>query len=183
MRRILCGLVLACAATTAAAQTGGPFDLTWNTIDGGGGLLAGGLYTLTGTVGQHDAGTMIGGAYTLAGGFWKGGAPLGTTAIGDDIAANALPREFAVHPAGPNPFRSATVLHFDLPSPRAVDVTIYDVRGGRVRQLVHAERPAGRHAQRWDGTDDAGRRAAPGVYLARVTAGEQRAETRMLRIR
>jgi hypothetical protein len=59
-------------ATTAGAQTGGGYDLTWSTIDGGGGTSTGGSYSLSGTVGQPDAGSMGGGSYTLGGGFWTG---------------------------------------------------------------------------------------------------------------
>lgn len=54
----------------AAAQTGSGYDLSWNTIDGGGGLTAGGSYALDVTLGQFEAGVMSGGAYTLSGGFW-----------------------------------------------------------------------------------------------------------------
>jgi len=59
----------------ALAQTGGGYDLTWSTIDGGGYTFSeGGGYSLGGTVGQPDAGVLSGGGYTLAGGFWAGGA-------------------------------------------------------------------------------------------------------------
>lgn len=55
------------------AQTGGGYDLTWNTIDGGGYTFSqGGGYSLGGTIGQPDAGAMGGGDYTLSGGFWGG---------------------------------------------------------------------------------------------------------------
>ena len=54
-----------------SAQSGGGYDLTWNTIDGGGGTSTGGAYTLSGTIGQPDAGTLSGGVYTLNGGFWN----------------------------------------------------------------------------------------------------------------
>jgi hypothetical protein len=68
-------LVLAVAlvksSTPLVAQSGGTYDLTWSTIDGGGGMFsAGGTYSLGGTIGQADTGTLIGGAYTLTGGFW-----------------------------------------------------------------------------------------------------------------
>ncbi len=54
-----------------SAQSGGTYDLTWNTIDGGGQMFStGGAYSLGGTIGQADAGTMSGGSYTLSGGFW-----------------------------------------------------------------------------------------------------------------
>jgi len=56
----------------AAAQSGSGYDLTWNTIDGGGGSSSGGGYTLDGTIGQSDAGALSGGGYTVSGGFWYG---------------------------------------------------------------------------------------------------------------
>jgi hypothetical protein len=64
--------VLVLTVTTTLGQTGGSYDLTWNTIDGGGRTSSGGPYTVTGTIGQPDAGTMSGGRYELFGGFWPG---------------------------------------------------------------------------------------------------------------
>jgi hypothetical protein len=46
--------------------------MDWRTVDGGGGVSAGGGWTFTGTSGQPDAGTLAGGAWTLQGGFWNG---------------------------------------------------------------------------------------------------------------
>jgi len=56
------------------AQLGGGYDLTWNTIDGGGGSSSGSGYSLNSTIGQPDAGALSGGGYTLNGGFWGGAA-------------------------------------------------------------------------------------------------------------
>ncbi len=74
----LCGLALLLCLSVAVpvwAQSGGGYNLTWSTIDGGGGTSAGGIYALSGTAGQPDAGpAMRGGGYTLVGGFWSGGA-------------------------------------------------------------------------------------------------------------
>jgi hypothetical protein len=54
---------------------GGGYDLTWNTVDGGGATFStGGGYSLGGTIGQSDAGALTGGSYSLNGGFWVGGA-------------------------------------------------------------------------------------------------------------
>jgi len=66
------GLVVGTA--TAQAQSGGGYDLTWWTADGGGSRLTGSRYVLQGTAGQPDAGALNGGGYSLAGGFWGGGA-------------------------------------------------------------------------------------------------------------
>jgi hypothetical protein len=66
-------LSLVALATSARAQSGGPFDLSWSTIDGGGGASASGQFSLAGTVGQPDAGvlTLSGGQFSLTGGFWS----------------------------------------------------------------------------------------------------------------
>jgi hypothetical protein len=73
-RLALAAAALAAASGLALAQTGGPYDLTWNTVEGGGATFsAGGSYALGGTAGQADAGTHTGGDYALQGGFWVNG--------------------------------------------------------------------------------------------------------------
>ena len=67
---VVAALLTAAPTATARAQSGGGYDLTWNTVDGGGGQSTGGAYSLTGTIGQADAGTQSGGSYTVGGGFW-----------------------------------------------------------------------------------------------------------------
>lgn len=58
-------------ALTANAQSGGGYDLSWSTVDGGGTTFAtGGGYTLGATAGQAEAGSLRGGKYVLLGGFW-----------------------------------------------------------------------------------------------------------------
>jgi hypothetical protein len=74
-RLVLMLLAFAVGVSMVSAQSGGPYDLTWSTVDGGGYTFGqGGAYTLGGTVGQPDAGLLTGGDYTLGGGFWGGGA-------------------------------------------------------------------------------------------------------------
>ena len=71
---VLAALAVLALASTAQAQSGGPYTLSWSTVDGGGGTSTGGPYALAGTVGQPDAGLLTGGNYMLSGGFWVGGA-------------------------------------------------------------------------------------------------------------
>lgn len=69
------GLLLALIAAVPAVSLAGTYDLTWNTIDGGGGGSTGGAYAVSGTIGQPDAQVppiMSGGTYQLSGGFWAG---------------------------------------------------------------------------------------------------------------
>ncbi|HNO77964.1 MAG TPA: hypothetical protein PKN33_07870 [Phycisphaerae bacterium] len=60
--------------TTLSMVTAAPaadFEMTWHTIDGGGGTSVAGPFTLQGTVGQPDAGVVANGAFELRGGFWS----------------------------------------------------------------------------------------------------------------
>jgi hypothetical protein len=57
----------------AESKASGKYELSWYTIDGGGGRSSGGDFTLTGTTGQPDAAYSRGGNYELLGGFWPGG--------------------------------------------------------------------------------------------------------------
>jgi hypothetical protein len=62
--------ILLAAALPCAAQTSARFDLSWSTIDGGGGTSTGGVFQLSGTIGQPDAANSAGGNFALTGGFW-----------------------------------------------------------------------------------------------------------------
>jgi hypothetical protein len=56
----------------------------------------------------------------------------------------------------------------DLTQARPVEVQIWTLDGRRVRQLAPAVTASGHFTRQWDGRDDAGRLAPPGVYLAQV---------------
>ena len=74
-------VVAAILVGVASAQSGG-YDLSWWTVDGGGGVLSQGGYSLHATVGQPDAGpTLQSGEYTLLGGFWPSSAATGGYAV------------------------------------------------------------------------------------------------------
>jgi hypothetical protein len=65
-------LLLICFSFSAAAQTGGTYDLSHSVIaSGGGSNSAGGNFRIDGTSGQPLAGTISGGGtFSLRGGFW-----------------------------------------------------------------------------------------------------------------
>ena len=68
-------LLVLFAFTIIALAANGGYEITWFTIDAGGGRSAGGDYTLNGSIGQPDADSPAsGGDYTIDGGFWPGSA-------------------------------------------------------------------------------------------------------------
>ena len=52
------------------ASPGSSYEISWWTVDDGGGTSSGSNYALSGTIGQPDAGALSGGDYTVMGGFW-----------------------------------------------------------------------------------------------------------------
>jgi hypothetical protein len=156
----------------AHGQSGGPYALTWNSITGGGteSIERATGYRLTGAVGQPGTGTLSGGSYTLTGGFWTGG---GGTNVGVEDERVDPVSAFRVHPSVPNPFRDQATIAFDLPEERRVEMSVYDLRGERVRLLMDQTMPAGRHRLTWAGIGDDGRRLPPGVYWVKTRAGDR----------
>jgi len=73
--------------------------------------------------------------------------------------------------AQPNPTRNAIHFSLSLPGPGLVNAAIFDIAGRRERILESSMRPAGSMTLSWDGRDDSGRRAAPGIHFLRVRAG------------
>ena len=73
-----------------------------------------------------------------------------------------IPADFRLHQNYPNPFNPQTTIAFDLPEASQVSMTIYDVNGRLVSELVDESYPAGLHEVIYDGKD-----LASGVYVIR----------------
>jgi len=84
----------------------------------------------------------------------------------------ALPTSFTLHQNFPNPFNPVTTIRYDLPKNNLVILTIYDMLGRVVVQLVNTTQEAGFKLVQWDGSDSMGRSVSAGVYLYHIQAGE-----------
>jgi hypothetical protein len=80
------------------------------------------------------------------------------------------PGLFRLETPHPNPFNPRTTMRFTLPRSGQIELSVYDQRGRRVKQLVSAGLPAGGHSVDWDGTDGRGSPVASGVYFIRLNA-------------
>ena len=101
------------------------------------------------------------------------------TDVGDDDRP-ILPAAFDLAQNYPNPFNPSTEIRFNLPSQARVTLTVYNLLGRRVSQLVDDLLPAGEHTVSWDGTSDTGDRVASGLYLYRLEAGDFAASKKMV---
>lgn len=91
------------------------------------------------------------------------------------VATSPPPASIHLHPGYPNPFGPATTIRYSIAEPGPVSLSIYDVRGRRVRSLVTGAQPAGTHSVSWNGRDEHGVRVSSGIYFVRLQrAGEVR---------
>ena len=81
------------------------------------------------------------------------------------VTLEAVPDDYALEAAYPNPFNPQATIRFALPEAAEVRLVVYDVVGREVARLVEGQRSAGYHAARFDGA-----RLASGLYLYRLTA-------------
>lgn len=89
-----------------------------------------------------------------------------------DGATMPIPTSFALRQNYPNPFNPSTVILFDIPERTHIELTVYNILGGRVCTLINGTCQAGSHTAIWSGRDDAGRQMASGIYFYRLESEE-----------
>ncbi|MDO9578942.1 MAG: ice-binding family protein [Candidatus Cloacimonadales bacterium] len=68
----------------------------------------------------------------------------------------------------PNPFNPTTNIRFDIKDNESSTLTIFNLKGQKVRTLINAQLAAGQHSVTWDGTDDNGNQVTSGIYLYKL---------------
>jgi hypothetical protein len=91
-----------------------------------------------------------------------------------------LPETFALHQNYPNPFNPITTLSYDLPEDALVNITIYDMMGRIVSNLVSSQQNAGYKSIQWNATNNQGQSVAAGLYLYTIEAGKFRQTKKMV---
>jgi len=105
-------------------------------------------------------------------GLWR--RSIATVSVPDDPAPARL--RFAV--AGTQPAGDDVRFRIDLPAAGPVVLEFFDIAGRRAADSIRESWPAGSREIMWNA-----RGLGPGVYLARLTAGGQRAVARVIRVR
>jgi hypothetical protein len=83
-----------------------------------------------------------------------------------------IPIAYTLHQNYPNPFNPITSLSYDLPEQAQVILTIYDLIGREVAQLINTTQDAGYRSVQWDATDSFGKPVSTGVYFYQIQVGE-----------
>ena len=81
---------------------------------------------------------------------------MGTYALFYDSGRIPIPKQFRLHQNFPNPFNPITTIRFDLPREQIVALTIYNILGQKIKQLLNQKFEAGYHKTKWNGLNENG---------------------------
>jgi hypothetical protein len=101
------------------------------------------------------------------------------SSVEEDAGTN-VPLTFSLGQNYPNPFNPETVIEYFLPKESQVQITIYNLLGQKVRNLVDRRISAGHQKISWDGKNDKGEAVSSGIYFYRMEAGKFVQTKRML---
>ena len=98
----------------------------------------------------------------------------------DDSSRGTGPRTARLGPAAPNPFNPVTRISYYVPNESLVQLSVFDLRGRLVRELVSGQMEAGSHEVMWNGRDSRGQMSATGVYFARLSSADGNKTVKMV---
>ena len=99
--------------------------------------------------------------------------------IDDYSYDNVLPASYSLEQNFPNPFNPSTRISFDLPKSGIVHLTVFNILGEKIEELVNGFLPAGTHSITWQPNQD-GTALASGVYLYELETEEASLSRKML---
>ena len=124
-------------------------------------------------------------------GNWQGGMsgdymlrlkviPITFTGIYDSQGNQIAPYNFGLGQIAPNPMNRTTSIEFYLKTGQKTSLSVYDVSGQLVRNLVDHFVESGIHEITWNGLDNNGISVANGVYFVKFVAGEHTSASKLL---
>jgi hypothetical protein len=95
----------------------------------------------------------------------------------------AIPLAFELEQNYPNPFNPTTTIPYTLDEQTAVKMSILNLQGREVIQLLNSSQDGGRYQVTWNGRDMDGNPVEAGVYLCRLETETRTAITKLLLVR
>jgi len=112
---------------------------------------------------------------THGNGAWQRPLIGSTVSTEDDLVKNEeiLLKNF------PNPFKDNTTISYSLTNSEFVTLTIYDLTGRKVIEMVNEVQNAGAYEIAWNASDDKGNRLPEGIYICTLLAGNRSYSTKV----
>ena len=91
-----------------------------------------------------------------------------------------VPLTYSVSQNYPNPFNPVTSISYEIPKESFVIISVYNLVGQKVTDLVSNLHPAGYHNIIWNSMDVSGKAVSSGVYIYTIQADDFRAVKKMV---
>lgn len=85
----------------------------------------------------------------------------------------SLPAEVKLSQNYPNPFNNSTAISYELDKAGPVNLTIYDILGQKVAEIVNGEAFMGPHTVIWTGLNETGKAVPSGIYFYKLTTPDR----------
>ena len=96
----------------------------------------------------------------------------------DDNVVNAV---FSLKQNYPNPFNPTTLISFSVPQTSSfVDLEIFNMKGQKIKTLIHSTLAQGNHNVVWNGMDDNNQPVSSGMYLYKLKNGSYTSTKKMI---
>jgi hypothetical protein len=139
-----------------------------------------GTYTVTASRWDYDD-VVIPNVVVNEGEFTVLNIPMVSNMVGNE---DYIPPEVGVTISNyPNPFNPITTICFNITKSAHVNVTVYNIRGQKVTQLVDENMPIGLHKVAWNGKDENSNSCASGMYLYRLNTGDTTLTHKMMMVK
>jgi hypothetical protein len=66
----------------------------------------------------------------------------------------------------PNPFNPETTISYSLKEDTKVSISIYNIKGQKIRSLINGQIQAGYHTVTWNGKNESGENVSSGIYFS-----------------
>ena len=93
---------------------------------------------------------------------------------------HVLPTGMSLGQNYPNPFNPVTTLTYELSEDALVSMSVHDVSGRLVKNLIHGYQTAGHGTIKWDATNNSGQPISAGVYLYKIQIGDMMQTKKMV---
>ena len=80
----------------------------------------------------------------------------------------------------PNPFNPQTTIFYSLPQDSKVNLSIYNIKGQKVRELVNGYNESGKYQTVWNGEDEKNNTVSSGIYFYRIETGKGSLNRKMI---
>jgi hypothetical protein len=80
----------------------------------------------------------------------------------NDRSDHSIPNQFHLFQNNPNPFNTSTTIDYDLPTNGYLNLTVYNLQGQKVSELINKAEQAGKHQITWHAN------VATGIYFYQI---------------